>query len=153
MRERKRILLVEDNPNDVELILAALAAHDLASDVAVASDGAEALDYLSHPQETPLEARASGLPAVVFLDIKMPRMDGIEVLRRMKADPDLRSIPVVMLTSSCEQQDLEASYEIGVNAYVVKPVDFQCFMDSVRHLGRFWADMNEPPPGTMPRRL
>jgi CheY-like chemotaxis protein len=146
MKNLKRILLVEDNLKDVELTLAALADHHLANEVEVARDGAEALDYL-HSRGR-FADRASGLPVVVLLDIKMPKMNGLEVLRHMKGESALRSIPVVMLTSSREEPDLAESYRLGVNAYVVKPVDFQQFMDAVRQVGAFWAILNEPPPGT-----
>ncbi|MBI4662831.1 MAG: response regulator [Verrucomicrobia bacterium] len=151
MTEHKRILLVEDNANDVELILAALDEHSLANDVAVANDGVEALDFLR--QRGKFAQRPRGLPAVVLLDLKMPRMDGLGVLRQMKAVPELKAIPVVMLTSSGEERDLAASYELGANAYVVKPVDFQQFVNSVGQLGCFWALLNEPPPGTGSKRL
>lgn len=146
----KRILLAEDNEHDVELTLSALAAHNLANEVVVVRDGAEALDYLFH--RGAFARRAGGLPVVVLLDLKMPKVDGLEVLRQIKADPDLKIIPVVMVTSSREEQDLVKSYNLGVNAYVVKPVDFQQFVDSIKQLGFFWAILNEPPPGTVPRR-
>jgi len=143
--ELKRILLVEDSTNDVELTLAALAQHDLANDVVVVRDGAEALDYLY--ARSAYAGRQFGNPALLLLDLKMPKVDGLDVLRTIKADPALRSIPVVMLTSSREEQDLIASYALGVNSYVVKPVDFAEFMEAVRHIGVFWAVVNEPPPG------
>jgi CheY-like chemotaxis protein len=140
----KRILLAEDSPQDVEMTLNAMEEFHLANEVTVVSDGAEALDYLynrgkhaNHP---------NGLPVVVLLDLKMPKVDGLEVLRQMKSDPELKRIPVVMMTSSREEQDVVRSYELGVNAYVVKPVDFHQFMDSVRKLSCFWALINEPPP-------
>ena len=136
--ELKRILLVEDSANDVELTLAALEQHALANETVVVRDGAEALDYL-HARGA-YTGRRSGNPALLLLDLKMPKVDGLEVLRRIK------TIPVVMLTSSREEQDLIASYELGVNSYVVKPVDFGEFMDAVRHIGLFWAVVNEPPP-------
>lgn len=141
----KRILLVEDSPKDVELTLAALEENNLANEVVVARDGAEALDYLYRRGQ--FSGHSSGLPAVVFLDLKMPKVDGLEVLRQMKADADLKKVPVVMVTSSREEQDLVRSYQLGVNAYVVKPVDFQQFVNSVKQLGFFWALINEPPPG------
>jgi CheY-like chemotaxis protein len=150
MSEIKRILLAEDNPNDVELTLEALAEHNLANEVVVVSDGAEALDYL-HCRGA-FSDRGNGRPALVLLDLKMPKVDGLEVLRQMKGDEKLKSIPVVVLTSSREESDLVESYRLGVNAYVVKPVDFSAFVDAVRNLGVFWAVINEPPPGTM-RRL
>jgi len=143
--ELKRIVLAEDNPNDVELTLAALSEINLANEVVVVRDGAEALDYLFRRNE--YAGRAPGNPAVMLLDLKMPKMDGLDVLRALKADDQLRTIPIVMLTSSREEQDLVASYKLGVNAYVVKPVDFRAFIDAVRQLGAFWAVINEPPPG------
>jgi CheY-like chemotaxis protein len=147
--ELKRILLVEDSEADVELTLAALSEHHLANEVVVARDGAEALDYLYRRGRW--EGRPEGHPAVVFLDLKMPKVDGLEVLRQVKADRELRSVPVVMLTSSREEQDLVKSYALGANAYVVKPVDFDQFAGAVKDLGMFWAVLNEPPPGS-PRR-
>ncbi|MEW6303039.1 MAG: response regulator [Verrucomicrobiota bacterium] len=144
MSPLKRILLVEDNLQDVELTLSALEDHHLANEVIVARDGAEALDYLYCRGQ--FAGHANGPPAVVLLDIKMPRVDGLEVLRRMKADPELKNVPVVMLTSSREEPDLLKSYTLGANAYVVKPVDFQHFVDAVRQVGAFWAILNEPPP-------
>jgi CheY-like chemotaxis protein len=142
----KRILLAEDNLKDVELTMAALDEYNLANEVVVVHDGAEVLDYLR--QRGTFADRPPGQPVVVFLDLKMPKVDGLEVLRQMKGDPDLKNIPVVMLTSSREEQDLIKSYKLGVNAYVVKPVDFQQFVDSVKQLGFFWAIVNEPPPGS-----
>lgn len=139
----KRILLVEDSENDIELTLAALEECQIANNVDVARDGAEALEYLL--REGAYAQRTSGDPVVVLLDLKMPKVDGIEVLQRIKADPQLRRIPVVMLTSSREEQDLVRTYQLGVNAYVVKPVDFQQFMESVRQLGVFWVLVNEIP--------
>lgn len=144
MEKLKRILLAEDNRNDVELTLEALAEHNLANEVDVVHDGAMVLDYLYRRGE--FQGRPAGQPAVILLDLKMPKIDGLEVLRRLKADPELRTIPVVILTSSREEKDLIESYAIGVNAYVVKPVDFQQFMLAVKHLGVFWALINEPPP-------
>lgn len=148
MSESKRILLVEDTPNDVELTLAALAEAHLASEVVVARDGAEALDYLY--ERGAFAERTSGRPAVVLLDLKLPKIDGLEVLERVKSDEKLRTIPVVMLTSSREERDLVRSYHLGVNAYVVKPVDFLEFTEALRDLGSFWAVINEPPPGSVP---
>ncbi len=141
----KRIVLAEDNPNDVELTLAALADVNLANEVVVVRDGAEALDYLFRRNQ--YAQRAPGNPAVLLLDLKMPKIDGLDVLRAIKADDQLKTIPVVMLTSSREEQDLVSSYKLGVNAYVVKPVDFRAFIDAVRQMGAFWAVVNEPPPG------
>jgi CheY-like chemotaxis protein len=138
------ILLAEDNPNDVELTLDALAAHNLANRVTVARDGVEALEYLRC--EGAFAGRTPRKPAVVLLDIKMPRKDGLEVLREIRNDPELKRLPVVILTSSREEQDIITSYDLGVNAYVVKPVDFQAFIDAVEHLGVFWALINERPP-------
>ena len=149
MNELRRVLLAEDNLKDVELALAALEEHNLANEVDVVRDGAEALEYLC--REGRYANRPPGSPAVVLLDLKMPRIDGLEVLRRMKASDTLRSIPVVMLTSSREEKDLIESYRLGVNAYVVKPVAFDRFIAAVKSLGLFWAVYNEPPPGTMRR--
>jgi CheY-like chemotaxis protein len=140
----KRILLVEDSEHDIELTLAALEAHHVANEIDIAHDGAEALDYLY--RRGAFASRSGDPPVVILLDLKMPRVDGLEVLRQIKADPELKKIPVVMLTSSREEQDLVRSYELGVNAYVVKPVNFGQFMDSVKQLGCFWAVINEPPP-------
>jgi CheY-like chemotaxis protein len=147
--EIKRILLAEDDANDVELTVAALAEFHLANEVVVARDGAEALDYLY--RRGSFAARPQGHPAVVLLDLKMPKVNGLEVLRQVKADPNLKSIPIVMVTSSREEADLVQSYELGANAYVVKPVDFQDFVRAVKDLGSFWAVLNEPPPGTVVR--
>ena len=147
MNGLKCILLAEDNPKDVELTLAALEENHLANDVVVVRDGAEALDYLYTRGK--FQMRAKGNPAVVLLDIKMPKVDGIEVLRKVKADENLKSVPMVMLTSSREESDLVQSYRLGVNAYVVKPVDFRDFVTAVKELGAFWAIINEPPPGSV----
>jgi len=144
MRNIKNILLVEDDPKDVELTLAALDEHHLANAVFVVHDGAEALDYLYHRGE--YAARAPGNPVVVLLDNKMPKVNGLEVLKIIKADAQLKMIPVVVLTSSRETPDLIEFYKHGVNAYVVKPVDFGEFMKAVKQLGIFWAAVNEPPP-------
>ena len=149
MSELKRILLAEDNANDVELTLTALSQHNLANEVVVVPDGAEALDYLFRRGRH--ADRRKGNPAVMLLDLKMPKVDGLEVLRAVKSDPALSSIPIVMLTSSREEQDLIRSYQLGVNAYVVKPVGFQAFMTAVSELGAFWAIINEAPPGSIPR--
>jgi CheY-like chemotaxis protein len=140
----KRILLVEDKAKDVELALGALEEHHLANEVAVVRDGVEALDYLQARGK--FAGRSGGDPAVVLLDIKMPRMGGLEVLRRVRADPRLKKVPIVVLTSSREEPDLTEAYERGVNAYVVKPVEFQQFTDAVKQVGAFWAILNEPPP-------
>lgn len=149
MSQLKRILLAEDNAKDVELTLAALEEHRLANEVVIVRDGAEALDYLF--RRGTFAGHDEGQPVVVLLDLKMPKVDGLEVLRQMKADPVLKSIPVVMLTSSREEPDLVKSYQLGVNAYVVKPVSFQQFVDSIKQLGFFWAVINEPPPGSLPK--
>lgn len=146
MNEIKRILLVEDNSRDVELTLAALSEHNLANEVVVARDGEEALDYLYGKGR--FAGRPAGNPAVILLDLKMPKLDGLEVKKRINADDKLKLIPVVMLTSSREERDLVESYKLGVNAYVVKPVDFTEFVKAVRDLGAFWAILNEPPPGS-----
>jgi CheY-like chemotaxis protein len=143
MADFKRILLAEDNPKDVELTLAALEAHNLANEVVVVSDGAETLDYLYRRGKFAM--RDEHNPAVVLVDLKMPKVDGMEVLRTIKSDNDLKPVPVVVLTSSREEEDLVESYKLGVNAYVVKPVDFKKFVDSVKQIGGFWALTNEPP--------
>lgn len=150
MAPLKRILLAEDSAPDVELTLAALDEHNLANEVIVTRDGAEALDYLHGRGK--FAGHANGLPVVVLLDLKMPKVDGLEVLRRMRDDPQLKHVPVVMITSSREEQDLLKSYQLGVNAYVVKPVDFQQFAASIKEIGFFWAVINEPPPGALKRR-
>lgn len=142
----KPILLVEDNPNDLELTLIALSKSQLANEVVIARDGAEALDYLNRRGE--YRNRVEGNPAVVLLDLKLPKVDGLEVLKEIRNTPHLKSLPVVMLTSSKEEQDLLRSYELGVNAYVVKPVDFSEFLRAISDLGIFWAVLNEPPPGS-----
>jgi len=142
----KPILLVEDNPNDLELTLIALERSQLANEVIIARDGAEALDYLFARGE--FSRRAQGNPAVILLDLKLPKVDGLEVLDQIRQSATLKSVPVVMLTSSKEEQDLLRSYELGVNAYVVKPVDFQEFVKAIGDLGIFWAVLNEPPPGS-----
>lgn len=138
------ILLVEDSPNDLELALAALERCKLANPIHVARDGVEALDYL-HVRGAWAD-REHGDPAVVLLDLKLPRLDGLEVLERVKHDPLLRQVPIVMLTSSREERDLVRSYELGVNAFVVKPVDFHAFLQAIQDLGMFWAVLNQPPP-------
>jgi CheY-like chemotaxis protein len=140
----KNILLVEDDPRDVELTLAALAEHNLANHVVVLNDGEQALDYLYHRGKFAL--RPGGQPVVVVLDLKMPRVSGLEVLASIKSDAALKTIPIVVLTSSREEPDLLQCYQLGVNAYVVKPVDFMDFMSAVKSLGVFWAAVNEPPP-------
>jgi CheY-like chemotaxis protein len=149
MMELKRILLAEDNANDVELTLSALAEHQLANEVMVVRDGAEALDYLYRRGK--FAKLPPGHPAVVLLDMKMPKVNGLEVLKQMKSDEQLKTIPAVMLTSSREEGDLLKSYQLGVNAYVVKPVDFLHFAAAVKQLGVFWAIINEAPPGSLGR--
>ena len=139
------ILLVEDNPKDLELTLAALGKCQLANEIVIARDGAEALDYLY--MTGGFTDREPGDPAVVLLDLKLPKVDGLEVLEKIKKDAARRQIPVVMLTSSREERDLVRSYELGVNAFVVKPVDFGEFFKAIQDLGMFWAILNEPPPG------
>jgi DNA-binding response OmpR family regulator len=146
----QRILMVEDDPRDVELSLTALEQYNLANEVVVVSDGEEALDYLHRRGK--FMARTSGNPAVLLLDLKLPKVDGLEVLQQIRSDESLKMIPVVVLTSSHEERDMVASYKLGVNAYVVKPVDFHEFVNAVKELGVFWALINEPPPGSIPRR-
>ncbi len=149
MSELKRVLFAEDSDNDVELTLTALKENHLANEVVVVRDGVEALDYLYRRGQ--FQSRPAGNPAVVLLDLKMPRIDGLGVLRTMRSDQGLRAIPVVILTSSREERDLIESYELGVNGYVVKPVKFQQFVEAVKTLGLFWAVLNEPPPGSIRR--
>lgn len=144
--EVKRILLVEDNANDAELTLTALAESNFANVVDVVRDGAEALDYLF--RRGAYKSRSHINPALVLLDLKLPKVDGLEVLEQIKTDEKLRTVPVVMLTSSREEPDLARSYDLGVNAYVVKPVEFGEFMNSLKELGLFWAVINQPPPRT-----
>src|ERR1700675_2191021 len=139
-----RILIVEDDPNDVELTLTALGEYNLANEVVVTRDGEEALDYL-HCRGR-YATRASDNPAVMLLDLKLPKVDGLEVLQQIKSDEKLRLIPVVVLTSSHEERDMVASYELGVNAYVVKPVDFHEFVNAIKELGIFWPFTTGPPP-------
>jgi CheY-like chemotaxis protein len=138
------LLLVDDNPNDIELTLSALKEARLANNIVVANDGEEALDYLL--RRGPHAGRTSRNPAVILLDLKMPKIDGHEVLKQIRGNPDLRLIPVVVLTSSREEKDLYSSYDKGANAYVVKPVDFEEFIVAITKLGVFWAVLNEPPP-------
>jgi DNA-binding response OmpR family regulator len=146
----KRLLLVEDDPRDVELTLTALAENKLANEVMVVSDGEEALDYLHRRGKYRL--RANGNPAAVLLDLKLPKVDGLAVLRQLRQDAQLQMIPVVMLTSSREEQDVVESYKLGVNAYVVKPIDFNEFVIAVKEVGLFWAVVNEAPPGSVGRK-
>jgi CheY-like chemotaxis protein len=140
----KRILFAEDDPNDIELTLFALKENHLANEIIVVRDGAEALDYLF--RRGAFADRPPGNPALVMLDLRMPKVDGLEVLRTVKNDPALALIPVVILTSSSEEQDVIRSYNLGVNAYVKKPVDFTAFAEAIKHLGLFWLLTNEPPP-------
>lgn len=149
--ELKRILLVEDSMHDVELTLSALEDNHLANEVVVTRDGEEALDYLF--RRGIYKRRAEGNPAVVLLDIKLPKVDGLQVLEQMRAEPSLKNVPVVMLTSSREEQDLVQSYHLGVNAYVVKPVDFAEFVGAIKELGLFWGVINQPPPGSVGRGM
>lgn len=143
MIDLKKILLIEDNQNDVELTIEALSEHNLANRVVALSDGVEALDYLFYRGS--FANRQKENPAVILLDIKMPRMDGIEVLEEIKSNEELKKIPIVMLTSSREEPDLKKCYNLGVNAYVVKPVNFKDFFDVVKQLGVFWAVINQLP--------
>jgi DNA-binding response OmpR family regulator len=147
MNNLGRILLVEDDPKDVELTLTALDEYNLANEVIVASDGQEALDYLYCRGN--FMKRSGENPAVLLLDLKLPKVDGLEVLQQVKSDENLRMIPVVVLTSSHEEKDMIASYKLGVNAYVVKPVDFHEFVNAIKELGVFWAVINQPPPGSV----
>ncbi len=133
------ILLVEDNPNDVELALHALKKNNLTNRIEVVRDGEEALDFIFG------NGIDSNRPKVILLDLKLPKVDGLEVLKRLKSDPQTRSIPVVMLTSSAEERDIVKSYQLGVNSYIVKPLDFEQFTEAVRHLGLYWLLMNQPP--------
>ncbi len=142
-----RIVLVEDDPKDVELTLTALEEYKLANEVVVTRDGEEALDYLF--RRGAFVARSNGNPAVLLLDLKLPKVDGLEVLQLIKSDEKLRMIPVVVLTSSREEKDMVASYSLGVNAYVVKPVNFYEFVEAIKELGIFWAIVNQPPPGSI----
>jgi CheY-like chemotaxis protein len=143
LTESKYILLAEDDPNDVELTLAALAEYNLATRVAVVRDGAEALDYLFRHGK--FADRLEGDPVVVLLDLKMPKVNGLEVLHKIKSDENLKTVPVVALTSSRESPDVKRCYDYGVNAYVVKPVGFPDFINTVKQLGVFWAVLNQPP--------
>jgi CheY-like chemotaxis protein len=150
MNQLGRILLVEDDPKDVELTLTALAEYNLANEVVVARDGAEALEYLY--RRGGFTTRTGENPAVLLLDLKLPKVDGLEVLRQIRSEEILKMIPVVVLTSSREERDMVASYRLGVNAYVVKPVDFHEFVNAIKELGVFWAVINEPPPGSVRKK-
>jgi DNA-binding response OmpR family regulator len=145
-----RILLVEDDPKDVELTMTALEEYNLANEVFVVRDGEEALDYLYC--RGAYKTRAKGNPAVMLLDLKLPKVDGLEVLQKVRGNGTLKFIPVVVLTSSREERDMVASYKLGVNAYVVKPVDFHEFVNAIKELGVFWAVINEPPPGSVRKK-
>ncbi|MEM7032614.1 MAG: response regulator [Chloroflexota bacterium] len=145
--EAKKILLAEDDVHDAELTLIALEDYNLKNEIMVVRDGAEALDYLYRRNQ--FADYASGHPVIVLLDLKMPKVDGLEVLRQIKADPNLRTIPTIILTSSREEQDIVESYKLGVNAYVVKPVAFDKFVAAVKQLGLFWILTNQAPPGTI----
>jgi len=145
-----RILLVEDDPKDTELTMTALEEYNLSNEVVVAIDGEEALDYLYYRGK--FQRRSGENPAVMLLDLKLPKIDGLEVLQRVKADDNLKMIPVVVLTSSREERDMLSSYKLGVNAYVVKPVDFHEFVNAIKELGVFWAIINEAPPGSVRKK-
>lgn len=144
MTKLRRILLAEDNENDLELTLTALREKNVANEVVIVRDGAQAWDYLC--AQGTYAGRGEGNPAVVLLDLKMPKVDGLELLRRMRQDVRFRAVPVVVLTSSREERDIVQSYQLGVNAFVVKPVAFDEFIEAVKNLGLFWAVLNEPPP-------
>ena len=148
MTQNGRILLVEDDEKDVELTLTALERVNLRNEVVVVNDGEEALDYLRRSGNFKL--RAPGNPVVILLDMKMPKVNGLDVLRQIRMDNELKIIPVVVVTSSREEPDIKQAYGLGVNAYVVKPVDFQQFLDAVSQTGLFWAIVNVPPPGSEP---
>ena len=145
-----RILLVEDDPKDTELTMTALEEYNLSNEVVVATDGEEALDYLYYRGK--FQRRSGENPAVLLLDLKLPKVDGLQVLETIKGDENLKMIPVVVLTSAREEQDMVRSYKLGVNAYVVKPVDFHEFVNAIKELGVFWAIINEPPPGSIRRK-
>src|SRR5499425_2342645 len=149
MEPTARILLVEDDPRDVELTMTALEDYNLTNEVVIAHDGEEALDYLYRRGK--FESRINQNPAVMLLDLKLPKIDGLEVLEKVKSDEKLKVIPVVVLTSSREEGDMVTSYRLGVNAYVVKPVDFHQFVNAIKELGVFWAIINQPPPGSIRR--
>jgi CheY-like chemotaxis protein len=146
----KQILLVEDDPKDIELTLDALGEFNLANEIVIARDGVEALDYL-YCRGT-FAQRPAGNPVVILLDLKLPKLDGLQVLKQLKADEQMRVIPVVILTSSRESRDLKECYQLGVNAYVVKPVRFIEFVEAVKQIGMFWVLINEPPPDSMKRQ-
>jgi len=147
MNNLGRILMVEDDPKDVELTLTALEEYNLANEVVVTRDGQEALDYLYRRAQ--YSNRSQENPAVILLDLKLPKVDGLEVLQQIKSDERLKMVPVIVLTSSHQEKDVLRSYKLGVNAYVVKPVDFHEFVNAVKELGAFWAVINQPPPGSI----
>lgn len=151
MIELKSILLVEDNPNDVELTLEALKEYNLANEVLVVRDGQEALDFLHRQGD--FEQHSPGNPAVILLDLKLPKISGHEVLQQIRADDKLKYIPVVVLTSSREEKDRAECYENGVNAFVVKPINFHEFINAVKEMGVFWLLINEPPPGSIRKEI
>jgi CheY-like chemotaxis protein len=144
MNTLKHILLVEDDPGDIEMTINALSENNIANEVVIARDGVEALDYIYC--RGAFSSRQDVNPIVILLDLKMPKMDGFQVLNQLKSDEQLRSVPVVVLTSSDDANDLEECYKLGVNAYVVKPVRFSKFVEAVKGIGVFWAIINEPPP-------
>ncbi|MGV0028529.1 response regulator [Phormidesmis priestleyi] len=146
--DMRRILLVEDSTNDVELILTSLSDNHLANEVVVVRDGEEALNYLY--RRGIFKMRMEGNPVVILLDLKLPRVNGMEVLSQIRSEPSFRLVPVVVLTSSREEPDLLNCYELGANAYVVKPIDFHEFVDVIKQVGLFWAVVNQPPPGSLP---
>jgi two-component system, response regulator len=145
------ILLVEDNPNDVALTLRAFKKYNIGNRIHVVHDGAEALEFVFGTGAY-AERSFELTPRVILLDLKLPKVDGLEVLKQVKADPNLRTVPIVVLTSSREEHDLLRSYDLGTNAYVVKPLDFRQFMEALRELGLFWAVLNEPPPESADER-
>lgn len=149
-KELERILLVEDSENDITLTLAAFEETNLANEVVVVRDGQEALDFLH--RQGPYQGRPPGNPAVILLDLKLPKIDGLQVLAKVKGDPELKAIPIVMLTSSRQEKDVARSYNLGVNGYVVKPVQFSDFVSALKELGLYWAVVNQPPPGTTEKR-
>ena len=144
IQEIKRILIVDDSPKDVELMIAALSGKNLLNKLDIAEDGEEALDYLY--KRGKFADRVNGYPAVILLDIQMPKMNGIEVLKHIRCTPEFKMIPVIMVTSSSKEGDMVDSYNLGANSYVVKPVDPNKFIDSIKTLGQFWAVINQPPP-------
>ena len=144
--QRAEILLVEDNPNDVKLTLNAFKFANLANSVHVARDGVEALEFLFGAASSP-DAKIPGRPKLILLDLKLPRLDGHEVLKRIKGDPRTRGIPVVFLTSSAEERDVMRTYEVGANSYIVKPVDFEQFTESIRDIGKYWLEINHTQSG------